>query len=74
MVPAPPLEADDFEESLPEWFGPALTLPLQVEDRVPEERMVLDPPLLRLETESSHAYLSVLTHMVLLRPQLRPQG
>lgn len=35
---------------------------------------MLDPPLLRLETESAHAYLSVLTHVVLQRPALRPQG
>ncbi|GAX80611.1 hypothetical protein CEUSTIGMA_g8046.t1 [Chlamydomonas eustigma] len=43
----------------------------QVEDRVPEDRMVVDPPLLRLESESAHAYLSVLTHMVLMSPPQR---
>ncbi|MEW5298187.1 MAG: hypothetical protein WDW36_001338 [Sanguina aurantia] len=35
----------------------------QAEDRVPDERMVVDPPLLRLETEAAHAYLSVLLHI-----------
>ncbi len=40
---------------------------LLAQDRVPEERAVSDPPLLRLETEAAHAYLSVLAHLSLLR-------
>lgn len=46
-----------------------------VEDRVPEDRRVPDPPLLRLETESSHAYLSILVHLLTVRaaPELCSQ-
>jgi len=36
----------------------------QAEDRVPQDCMATDPPLLRLEAESSHAYLSVLMHVL----------
>lgn len=32
--------------------------------QVPEDRAVGDPPLLRLESEASHAYLSVLLTMI----------
>ncbi|WIA22572.1 hypothetical protein OEZ86_009559 [Tetradesmus obliquus] len=35
----------------------------QAADRVPEERCIPDPPLLRQEAEASHAYLSVLMHV-----------
>ncbi|GFH13963.1 brefeldin a-inhibited guanine nucleotide-exchange protein 2-like, partial [Haematococcus lacustris] len=38
----------------------------QAEDRVAEDRIVADPPLLRLEMEASHAYLSVLLHLMTL--------
>ena len=47
----------------------------QAEDRVPEDRMVADPPLLRLETEASHAFLSVIMHLHSLaaRPAVREE-
>lgn len=35
----------------------------QAGDRVQEDRCIPDPPLLRQETEASHAYLSVLMHI-----------
>jgi anti-sigma-K factor RskA len=35
----------------------------QTADRVQEERQLLDPPLLRQETDASHAYLSMLLHV-----------
>lgn len=35
----------------------------QARDRVPEERMLGDPPLLRLEAEAGHTYLSMLLHI-----------
>jgi hypothetical protein len=35
----------------------------QTEDRVPEDKALGDPPLLRQETEGCHAYLSVLLHL-----------
>jgi hypothetical protein len=35
----------------------------QAGDRVQEERCIPDPPLLRQESEASHAYLSVLMHV-----------
>lgn len=38
---------------------------LQAEDRLNEDLRVTDPPLLRLESESAHAYLSVLLHLAL---------
>lgn len=38
---------------------------LQAEDRLNEDLRVIDPPLLRLESESAHAYLSVLLHIIL---------
>ena len=31
--------------------------------QVPEDRALEDPPLLRLESEASHAYLSMLLHV-----------
>ncbi len=34
----------------------------QAEDRVGDDRVVYDPPLLRLETEAAHAYLAALLH------------
>jgi brefeldin A-inhibited guanine nucleotide-exchange protein len=36
----------------------------QASDRVQEDRCIPDPPLLRQESEASHAYLSVLMHVV----------
>eukprot|EP00798_Chlamydomonas_sp_ICE-L_P022399 gene22399-29511_t len=35
----------------------------QAEDGVPEEQSIPDPPLVRLEAEASHAFLSVLMHL-----------
>ena len=35
----------------------------QAEDRVPDDRPIGDPPLLRQETEAAHALLSVLLHL-----------
>ncbi len=38
--------------------------------QVPEERALGDPPLLRLESEASHAYLSMLLHVQTAQPPL----
>lgn len=38
---------------------------LQAEDKLTNDLKLTDPPLLRLETESSHTYLSVLLHLQL---------
>ncbi|KAK9829453.1 hypothetical protein WJX72_005963 [[Myrmecia] bisecta] len=35
----------------------------EAEDHVAEARMLVDPPLLRLESEACHAYLSMLLHL-----------
>jgi hypothetical protein len=37
---------------------------------VPEDRLLADPPLLRLESEASHAYLSILLHVQTAQPPL----
>jgi len=39
----------------------------QLADGVPEERCAPDPPLLRLEAEASHAYLSIAMHIAAAR-------
>ncbi|GMH32506.1 hypothetical protein BSKO_00340 [Bryopsis sp. KO-2023] len=36
---------------------------LQAEDRLSDEMRIMDPPLLRLECEGSHSYLSMLLHL-----------
>jgi hypothetical protein len=38
--------------------------------QVPEDRVLADPPLLRLESEASHAYLSILLHVQTAQPEL----
>lgn len=38
--------------------------------QVPEDRLLADPPLLRLESEASHAYLSILLHVQTADPPL----
>lgn len=41
----------------------------QAADKVPPERALSDPPLLRLEAEASQAYLSVLLHVQAAAPE-----
>lgn len=36
---------------------------LQAEDKMTEEQKLMDPPLVRLETESTHTLLSILLHL-----------
>lgn len=43
---------------------------LPVAAQVPEDRLLADPPLLRLESEASHAYLSILLHVQTAQPEL----
>lgn len=48
---------------------------MQATDGVSEDKMVMDPPLLRLETEACHAFLSVLLYVSTEseRPQIRSE-
>ncbi len=64
--PLPPLEWDGCQCSNSD-ASPELHPPCR-HAQVPEERALADPPLLRLESEASHAYLSMLLHVQTAEP------
>ena len=50
--------------------SPPVICATPVAAQVPEDRVLADPPLLRLESEASHAYLSILLHVQTAQPEL----